>query len=80
MQPRQYNYRLFMKLIERKPSLVIQMRDYNNFEYVIKQGDNFSDLKDAYVHLSKNPQAVSEGINSYVLPALNAQQPSAFVG
>lgn len=71
MQPK-VNYKLFMKLVDRKPSLVIQMRDHNNFEFIIKQGESFTDLKGDYQYLSANPNTVLQGINDYVYPAMNA--------
>lgn len=80
MSTRPFNYKLFMKLIDRTPSLVIQLKDHNNFEYVIKQADDFSGLKDTYQQLSSNPSACYDGITNYVLPAYHTQHGNAFAG
>lgn len=78
-QQARYNYRLFMKLIDRKPSLVIVMKDYNNFEYIISQGNSFADLKGTYQSLSANPHTVISGIESQVLPYYHHLQ-NSFAG
>ena len=77
MNPQTHDYKLFMKLVDRKPSLVLVVRSLNNFEYVIRQANEFSELKNEYQQLQANPAMVQNGIQQHVIPL--AQQ-NVFAG
>lgn len=72
MQP--VNYRIFMKNIDRVPSLVIELNDHNKYQYVVMQRNSFQDLKSTYQHLLANPEYTLENIHGTVLPTMYAQQ------
>lgn len=66
-------YRVYMKGIDRKPSLVIELTEHGKFEYVIKQADTYQELKPAYQYVMSNPEYTLENIHSLVMPAYHAQ-------
>lgn len=67
-------YRVFMKNIDRVPSLVIELKDHNNYQYVVSQSQKFEQLKQSYQYLLANPEYTLENIHNIVLPAMYVQQ------